>query len=261
MKMLVTTPDGCDVLLGRDWLQQFNPMIDWTTGACTVPGNKGRVTLPKWVETELMTTRVNAITLKRAIKRGAQVYAVQLYEVVASEIIADIDTLCTAALEDVASIIRQHLEIFVDDLPDGLPPQCPEDHRTKLEPSAQPTFRTSPFAAPILFTPKNNRGLHMCIDYRALNRITIKSSYLIPRADDVLDQLCGARYFLKIDLLGGYHRICVFANNYSKIAFRTRYGSYEYTVMPFGLTNAPSTFQLMMNGVFQDMLSYSRSIC
>ncbi|CAI5474821.1 unnamed protein product [Closterium sp. Yama58-4] len=281
--MLATTLDGCDVLLGRDWLQRFNPTIDWTTGAITVLSNKGRVTLPKWAEPEPMTTRVNAITLKRAIKRGAQGYAVQLYEVVASEKIADIDTLCAAVPDDVASIIRRYPEIFADDLPDGLPPQRPEDHRIELEPGAKPTVRsqwrlsqpeldelrkqldyllskgfirpsTSPYAAPILFTPKKDGGLRMCIDYRALNRITIKSRYPIPRADDLLDQLRGAQFFSKIDLRGGYHQIRVFTDDCPKTAFRTRYGSYEYTVMPLGLTNAPSTFQLTMNGVFRDML-------
>ncbi|CAI7893102.1 unnamed protein product [Closterium sp. NIES-53] len=113
---------------------------------------------------------------------------------------------------------------------------------------------TSPFAAPILFTSKKDGGLRMCIDYRALNRVMIKSRYPIPRADDLLDQLRGSRYFLKIDLRGGYHQIRVFADDCPKTAFPTRYGSYEYTVMPFGLTNAPSTFQLTMNGVLRDML-------
>ncbi|CAI5472253.1 unnamed protein product [Closterium sp. Yama58-4] len=283
MRMLATTLDGCDVLLGRDWLQRFNPTIDWTTGACVVRGYGGKTTLPKWTEPEPVTTRVNAINMQRAMNSGAQAFMVHLYEVAASEKIADIDTLCAAVPEELASIIRKYPEIFADDLPDGLPPQRPEDHRIQLEPGAQPTVRTqwrlsqpelaelraqldyllakgfirpstSPYAAPILFTPKKDGGLRMCIDYRALNRVTIKSRYPIPRTDDLLDQLRGARYFSKIDLRGGYHQIRVFADDCPKTAFRTRYSSYEFTVMPFGLTNAPSTFQLTMNLIFRDML-------
>ncbi|GJP49600.1 hypothetical protein CLOM_g8787 [Closterium sp. NIES-68] len=195
----------------------------------------------------------------------------------------DINKLCASVPDDLAKIIQEYPAIFPDDLPSGLPPERPQDHKIELEPGAQPTVRTqwrrtqpelqelrnqldylmakgfirpstSPFAAPILFTPKKDGGLRMCTDYRALNRVTIKSRYPIPRTDELIDNLCGARYFFKIDLRGGYHQIRVFADDCHKTAFRTRYGSYEYTVMPFGLTNAPSTFQLTMNGVFRDLL-------
>ncbi|GJP41548.1 hypothetical protein CLOM_g1212 [Closterium sp. NIES-68] len=195
----------------------------------------------------------------------------------------DIAKLYEAVPPDLADLIRKYPEILPDDLPAGLPPSRPEDHRIELEPGAQPTvqrqFRlsqpeleelqkqldyllmkgfirpsTSPYAAPILFTPKKDGGFRMCIDYRALNRITIKSRYPIPRADDLLDQLRGAKFFLKIDLRGGYHQILVAAEDCHKTAFRTRYGSYEYLVMPFGLTNAPSTFQMTMNGIFRELL-------
>ncbi|GJP60203.1 hypothetical protein CLOP_g17414 [Closterium sp. NIES-67] len=113
---------------------------------------------------------------------------------------------------------------------------------------------TSSFAAPILFTPKKDGGLRMCIEYHALNRVMIKSRCPISRAKELIDQLRGTRYFSKIDLRGGYHQIRVFTDDCHKTAFRNRYGCYEYTVMPFALTNAPSTFQLTMNGVFRDLL-------
>ncbi|CAI7898012.1 unnamed protein product [Closterium sp. NIES-53] len=134
MKMLATTLDDCDVLLRR-----FNPTIDWTTGACTVPRIKGCVTLPKWTDPEPTTTRVNVITPTRAIKRGAQDYAIQLCEVVASKKIVDIDTFYTVVPDNVASIFWRYPKIFADDLPDGLPPKRSKDHRIELEPGAQPT--------------------------------------------------------------------------------------------------------------------------
>ncbi|GJP76235.1 hypothetical protein CLOP_g6607 [Closterium sp. NIES-67] len=113
---------------------------------------------------------------------------------------------------------------------------------------------SSPFAAPIVFTPKKVSGYRMCTDYRALNRVTIKSHYPIPRADELIDQLRKARFFSKIDLRGGYSQIRVVAAECHKTAFRTRYGSFEYEVMPFGLTNALATFKMTMNQIFSSLI-------
>ncbi|CAI7908604.1 unnamed protein product [Closterium sp. NIES-53] len=94
----------------------------------------------------------------------------------------------------------------------------------------------------------------MCIDYRALNRVIVKSRYPIPCADELIDQLRTAPVFSKIDLRGGYHQIRVEQSDCAKTTFRTRYGSFEYTMMPYGLTNAPATFHMTMNEAFRPLL-------
>ena len=180
-------------------------------------------------------------------------------------------------------VLSQFRDVFPDELPAGLPPAREVDHRIELlpgsTPPSRPTFRLSaselvelkkqleeltkagfiqpsksPFGAPILFVKKKDGTMRMCVDYRALNNITVKNSYPLPRVDELFDRLQGAKYFSKIDLRSGYHQIRIDPEDVPKTAFRTRYGHYEFLVLPFGLTNAPATFMHLMHQTFRKFL-------
>jgi len=106
----------------------------------------------------------------------------------------------------------------------------------------------------VLLVKKKDGSMMLCVDYRQLNKVTIKNRYPLPRIDDFIDQLVGAEVFSKIDLRSGYHQIRVKAEDISKTAFRTRYGHYEYFVMPFGVSNVPGVFMEYMNRIFHPFL-------
>ena len=179
--------------------------------------------------------------------------------------------------------MQQFSDVFPKELPKELPPTRTIDHAITLVPGSEPPSRSiyhlsfeetnelkrqlgdllakgyirpsvSPFGAPVLFVHKKEGTLRLCVDYRALNKITIKNRYPLPRIEDLMDRLVGSCFFTKIDLHSGYHQIRIKEEDIHKTAFRTRYGHYEFLVMPFGLTNAPATFMTLMNDIFREYL-------
>jgi hypothetical protein len=111
-----------------------------------------------------------------------------------------------------------------------------------------------PWGSLILLIKKKDGTLRLCIDFRKLNKVTVKNKYPLSRIDDRFDQLKDEKMFLKIDLRSGYHQVRIKHEDINKTAFRTRYGHYEFTVVLFGLSNAPIVFMSLMNGVFKDYL-------
>jgi hypothetical protein len=112
----------------------------------------------------------------------------------------------------------------------------------------------SRWGAPVFFVRNKYGTLRLCIDFRQLNKVTVRNKYPLPRIDDLFDQLKDAKIFSNIDLRSGYHQVRIKEEDAKKTTFRTRYGHYEFTVVPFGLSNAPAIFMCLMNGVFREYL-------
>ena len=182
-------------------------------------------------------------------------------------------------------LLSEFRDVFPPQLPHQLPPRRDVDHRIELTQTSPPTLRSvyrmspveldelkkqldelvaagfiqpskSPFGAPVLFVKKKDGSMRMCVDYRDLNRITVKNRYPLPRMEELFDRLQGAKYFSKIDLRSGYHQVRIHDDDIHKTAFRTRYGHYEFLVLPFGLTNAPATFMHLMQSIFGPHLDH-----
>jgi hypothetical protein len=196
-------------------------------------------------------------------------------------------------------VVNEFPDVFPEEFP-GMPPDRDIEFVIELKSGTAPIYKTpyrmatpklvklkehikellekgfihpnsSLWGGPVIFVPEKDDTQRLCVDYHALNEVTIKNKYPLPRIDDMFDQLRGACVFSKIDLRSGYHQLKIRECDIPKTTFVLRYGMYEYTVMSFGLTNALAYFMYLMNKVFieyldkfvvvfiDDILVYSRN--
>ncbi|GKB20143.1 putative reverse transcriptase domain-containing protein [Tanacetum coccineum] len=268
--LMVIELGSFDIIIGMDWLSRYDAailcgekkvriLLEGKTLVIEGNGNNSRLKI------------VTCIKAKKYIEKGCELFLAQVTE----------QELKKKRLEDVP-VIRDFPEVFPEDLP-GLPPPRQVEFRIDLIPGAAPVARAPyrlapskmkelskqlqellekgfirpsslPWGALVLFVKKKDGSFRRCIDYRELNKLTIKNRYPLPRIDDLFDQLQGSSVYSKIDFRSGYHQLRIREEDILITAFITRYGHYEFQVMPFGLTNIPAVFMDLMNRVCKPYL-------
>lgn len=305
-RMMLMPLPSVDAILGMSWLVDANPHLDFQARTCTIEGSRGPIELQAHEgPAEAMPPTLQQVSTWRG-ERCFLAFLTPADDDDDDNDDEDEGKPSASSKEggtgesEEEAVLREYADVFPDALPPGVPPDRGHPHRIVLEPNHKPpnlpTYRmspleldelrrqlkdlhehefirpsSSPYGAPVLFVSKKEGTMRMCSDYRGLNSLTRRDAYPLPRIDELLDRLTGAKVFTKLDLRSGFWQIPIAPEDIHKTAFKTRYGQFEYTVMPFGLTNAPATFQALMNRVLQpyidefvvvyldDILIYSRS--
>jgi len=286
-----TPLENYDIILGVGWLTEHDVLVGWRQRSLEVrtPGRASRhirpvevIAGPDAAQPGQLAT-ITAKALRKDLRRGRleEIYAVILGkpEQPASD--------PAGGDPDMLKLIEEFRDVFPEKLPAELPPQRGVEHGIELQPNARPPpvrplrqqsakdsavineflqkglasgqLRPShsPYGSMLVIVKKKDGTPRVCVDYRALNDITIKNKYPLPLMDELFDRVQGSMFFSTLDLMDGFYQIRLAAVDCEKTAFRTAFGSYEYTVLPMGLCNAPSTFMELMNNTFFDMLNKS----
>lgn len=273
-----------DLILGRSWLKLHKPDVIWEDDTlrfvdklgkqCVVyPNMEGGKNPGMYMPLNYLIWSKQA---DKCIRSGDEAFFLYVMDNQADEV-----QVLPANNEFWKTVIEQYPTVFQDGLP-GLPPDRGFEHvidTQNSKPINRQAYRmspgeldelkkqlrdllslglirpsSSPYGLPVLFVRKQDGSKRMCVDYRALNKVTVKNSSPLPRIDECLDRLQGASYFTTLDLKSGYHQIPIKESDIPKTAFNTRYGKFEFLVLPFGLSNAPPSFQTWMNSLLGDMI-------
>jgi hypothetical protein len=264
-----------DIILGRTWLRRIQPSADWTNDNWLIT-KANQVHTIKPITPSSVTPELNYLLSAKQTEKLIRHDQAECFLVHFSA-----DVINNTLPASWQLLLNNFKQVFQDTLP-GLPPKREVQHVIETgdaKPVTRPPYKmspleldelqkqlkellslgliqpsTSPWGAPVLFVKKKNGSMRMCIDYRALNKVTLRNKYPLPRIDECLERLQGASHFTTLDLVSGYHQIRIQPSDVPKTAFSTRYGHYEFLVLPFGLTNAPPTFQNLTNDVLRDYL-------
>ncbi|GJZ01256.1 putative reverse transcriptase domain-containing protein, partial [Tanacetum coccineum] len=268
--LMVIELGSFDVITGMDWLLRYDAAILCREKRVRIP-LEGKTLVIEGDRNNSRSKILSCIKTRKYIEKGCELFLAQVTEQESKE----------KRFEDVP-VILDFPEVFPEELP-GLPPPRQVEFRIDLIPGAALVARapyrlapsemkelskqlqelskkgfirpsSSPWGAPVFFVKKKDGSFRICIDYRELNKLTIKNRYPLPRIDDLFDQLQGSSVYSKIDLRSGYHQLRIREEDIPITAFRTRYGHFEFQVMPFGLTNAPAEFMDFMNCVCKPYL-------
>lgn len=273
-----------DIILGQQWFRQACPVPQWRdrSWVLSTPSGVDRVTLYP-VQRDTSCDGLHYLISKKQLQRCVKKEQLdELFMVLFSDPKQEGEGISTKGVSVNDEILREFDDVFRDCLPPGLPPVRYVEHvidTGDTKPKSRPPFKmspreldelrkqlqelfdlglirpsSSPWGAPVLFVRKKDGTLRMCIDYRAVNSVTCRMNTPLPRIDECLDRLGGAKFFSSIDLKSGYHQVRIKEEDIPKTAFNTRYGSFEFMVLPFGLTNSPPTFQKMMNAIMGDFI-------
>ena len=257
-----------DVISRMDWLSRHQVVIDCRMKRVTLRTPIGKEVTFIGERSNDLSNVISATTARMMVRKGCEAYLAYVIDTKKVE----------PSLSDI-SIVSDYPDVFSKEFP-GLPPHSEIELAIDVIPGATPASITlyrmapvelkelklqlqellekgfirlsvSPWAAPVLFVKKKDGTLRLCVDYRQLNKMTVKNKYPLPRINELFDQLKGASVISKIDLRSGYHQLRIKDTDVHKTTFRMRYGHYEFLVMPFGLTNALATFMDLMNCVFR----------